>query len=1077
MKRNFFITATVLYTLFSAIFFINSEHQYKITRDNLVETKLNSVYQRIKSRLNNSIESSIQAATLLSENTSFINSLNNNKSSELKGYLSSFYSSLLKSHSTFIAIVNDSDSILYSEGLSSSEHYLKVIPVKGYENGYVNSYSVDSSGPSIYIKKNLETSGAAGSLIIGQKLSDIISDLIKDSPESFIFFSQLYAKGSVLGNQSQVLSNSDFQIIGYQSSEANSKLLENLHSISISKEKGFSLNNKHYIIGDFFELIEPNNEPVLNNYFAVDITKEKNDYIKSVAKTLFFLIILFLVIALIIIIFYSRILNSLIRFEQKLEESLNDRVKEIIDSNQELHQVFNATANGIRIIDSDFNISRVNESFCRLSGIPDVHLNGKKCYDVFPSTYCHTDNCPLERIKSGEPIIEQRDIRFKASGNKIICEYRARPFAGNNGEFLGIIEDFKDITDLETAEEGIMQTKMQFEALMNSMPVGVFIRDFEGNMIYQNTYMDKAFGPFNFERKNIKHVFPTSQVVKFLEEDKYVEKYGAFIVEEQLTDSNGVERTYVTHKFKFNGANNTAFIGGVSIDISKRKRAEHNYYVLSKAIKNTPIGVLITSPEGVIEFVNPEFEKISQRSNEDLLGRTFPPFFDIEKSPLKKSIEEALLGKVFQEEMSIVLFNNSPNWYSVSAAPVFNRNGSVAHVIFVFDDINQRKEFEKEMMISKKKAEESDRLKSAFLSNLSHEIRTPLNAILGFSSLLNNSTISADEKLDIPNQLLHHSNLLLDIINDLIDISAIETNQLVIKKGECQLNKLLVNTFNEFLKENGKKNLKTYIKLGVAEESFTILTDGERLSQVVRHLLSNAIKFTNNGFVEFGYTFKDPGTLMFYVVDSGLGLDSQEKEFIFSAFRQADDSKTRSYNGLGLGLAIAKNIIERLGGKIWVNSTKNQGSTFFFTLPYIPVRAKFEEIDQTQTKEAEFNWSNKTIMVADDIDSNFKFIQTLIKPTGANLIWAKNGKEAISMAKDNDIDLILMDIVMPEMDGFEATKQIKMIKKDIKVICQTAYPSPEHKAAGIECGMDRFLAKPIALKSMLEVINSYISQN
>jgi PAS domain S-box-containing protein len=683
----------------------------------------------------------------------------------------------------------------------------------------------------------------------------------------------------------------------------------------------------------------------------------------------------------------------------------------------------------------------------------------------------------MEQLKAGAEVVDQRDIRFKPSGNKIICQYRATPFVGKRGEFLGIIEDFKDITELEIAKDNIKETQKQYETLMNSMPVGVYIRDFDGNMIYQNSYMDKVFGPFNFEKKNIKYIFPSTQVDRFLEEDKYVQRYGSFIVEEQLIDSSGDDRTYVTHKFKFSGANNVLLIGGVSIDISKRKQAEHNYYVLSKAIKNIPIGVLISSPEGVVEFSNPEFEKISGKSNEEILGEIFPPFIEIEESALGSTIKKALSGVVFQEEKSFSLYNNPVNWYSLSVAPVFNRNGSVAHIIFVFDDINQRKESEKEIVIAKTRAEESDKLKTAFLSNLSHEIRTPLNAILGFSSLLNNPTISYDEKLEIPNHLVGHSNTLLEIIDDLIDIAAIETKQLLVKKGECQLNQLLTKTFTEFLKANPKNNLKTYIKLGVAEESFTILTDSDRLSQVIRHLLSNALKFTSNGFVEFGYTFRDASTLLFYVIDTGVGLNSKEQEFVFNPFRQADDSKTRNFNGLGLGLAISKNIIERLGGKIWVNSTKDEGSTFFFTLPYIPVRAKFEEFIVPTKELVTFNWSNKTIMVADDIDSNFKFIQTLLKPTGVNLLWAKNGREAINMAKDKEIDLVLMDIVMPEIDGFEATKQIKQFNNDIKIICQTAYPSPENKQAGIDCGMDKFLAKPIAVYSMMETINDYISKN
>ncbi len=927
----------------------------------------------------------------------------------------------------------------------------------------------------LFISESISTHTTSASIIVG--INDFEAFCKTDNENELVLFTLIdsdLANGQPIDGDTN---QNNYQVISCSNVDVVSNItgaIQLSHQIILEE---ISEADNHYIVGKLAHLFNINDSIGATTFFAFNTTELHNAHINNIIRTSAFLLFLLLAIVFIIRLFYHKILNSFLKFETNLEEKLHDRTKEIIDTNDELRQIFNSTANGIRIIDNNFIICRVNESFCRLSGIPESNLNGSKCYEIFPSVSCHTDICPLEQIKAGAPIVEQKDIRFKPGGSKIICDYKARPFLGKNGEFLGIIEDFKDITELENAENKTKQTQKQFEALMDSMPIGVFIRDFEGNMIYQNSYMDKAFGPFNFEKKNIKYVFPSSQVDRFLEEDKYVAKYGSFIVEEQLTDSNSTERTYVTHKFKFNGANNTALIGGVSIDISKRKQAEHNYYVLSKAIKNSPIGVLITSPEGLIEFLNPEFERISGKSNEELLGRTFHPFIEMEASPLKESIEDALKGKVFQEERSLKLYKTQPNWYSLSVAPVFNRNGTVAHIIFVFDDINQRKEYEKEIVIAKTNAEESDKLKTAFLSNLSHEIRTPLNAILGFSSLLNNSTITIEDKVDIPSQLVTHSNILLEIINDLIDISAIETNQLIVNKGECQLNQLLIKTFNEFVKTNGKRSLKTYIKPGVMEESFTILTDSARLSQVIRHLLSNALKFTDNGFVEFGYTFKDPGTLLFYVIDTGVGLDKDEQDFVFNPFRQADDSKTRTYSGLGLGLAISKNIIERLGGKIWVNSTKGEGSTFYFTLPYIPVRTKFDEVVFPEKENLSFNWSDKTIMVADDIDSNFRFIQTLLKPTGVNLLWAKNGKEAISIVEDNNIDLVLMDIVMPEMDGFEATKRIKQIKNHVTVICQTAYPSPENKMAGIECGMDKFLSKPIAVQSMMEIINDYISKN
>lgn len=1067
--RYLYLSVISLYIVISTFFILNTVPQIKRNKElrisSIVEKEVNMVfaeYYSYSKYFNQTIH-------ILNSNNELLAALKNNDIAKIKDEAEYVYNTVLLPYNADLAIYNDQEPLFSTK--KSLYNYSELFFIQDtLQSDIQNSFVLTDEGVDFLALSPIQLDDRY-SICISISDSSVLSSLVKTNNTLFVVIDE-----TIVSPKYPNLEQNQKYIT---KANGNKLFLDSiLTKIDVEKkQQNIKVNDRRHCIVKITDFVDEKNQAVAGAFYSIDITTIQKEFTRQIAQLT---IVVFLILTLIILtlyLFQNRIIGAALFLKKSLEEQLRERSKEIIDKNQQFSQIFNSTANGLRIIDSDFNVLQVNDAFCRISGVFKEKAIGAKCFNVFPSIYCHTDNCPLEQIKNGNEVVSNTEERFSRLGEKVVCNYSAKRFEGKHGEFIGIIEDFKDITELALTEYRHKETQKQFESLLNSMPVGVFIRDFEGNMFYQNSYMDKAFGPFNFEKKNIKYVFPTTQVSRFFEEDKFVEKSGSVIVEEQLIDNNKIERTYVTHKFKFSGANNQPLIGGVSIDISKRKQAEHNAYVLSKAINNIPIGVVITSPKGEVEFCNPEFEAISSTSADMVLGTIFPPFEPENTSShvaLAKAIGESLTGSVCQDEAMLSFYEGENQWYAFSVSPVFNRHGDVAHLILVFNNITERKESEKQMVIAKTKAEESDRLKTAFLSNLSHEIRTPLNAILGFSSLLNNSTISYEEKLDIPNQLLRHSNELLDLINDLIDISSIETNQLTIKKRECKLNETLQNVFSEFIEHNNASRLKTYLKLGVAEESFTILTDPDRLAQIVKHLLSNALKFTSKGFIELGYTFRDPSTLLFYVIDTGVGLLDTDKDIIFNPFRQADDSTTRSYSGLGLGLAIAKNVVERLGGKIWVNSLKNEGSTFFFTLPYIPVRAKFDEFIPP-SKFDEYNWKNKTILVADDIDSNFMFIQTLVKPTGANLVWARNGKEAISIAKSREIDVVLMDIVMPEVDGFEATKQIKQYRSDIKVICQTAYPSPEHQKAGIESGMDKFLTKPIPVNAILEAIDEYIA--
>ncbi|MBU8893468.1 MAG: response regulator [Bacteroidales bacterium] len=392
-----------------------------------------------------------------------------------------------------------------------------------------------------------------------------------------------------------------------------------------------------------------------------------------------------------------------------------------------------------------------------------------------------------------------------------------------------------------------------------------------------------------------------------------------------------------------------------------------------------------------------------------------------------------------------------------------------------------RDEAEKKLQKEKERAEESDQLKSAFLANMSHEIRTPMNAILGFTELITmpDSEVTPEEKENFIKLINNSANNLLQLIDDIIDISKIEAEQLKIIKKDCALNSTLKDIWQSFLeirKHKGKEKVDIRLNESALEQNIFIKTDPLRLNQVLTNLIDNALKFTEDGFIEFGYEIQNGKQLLFYVKDTGVGMDQKKKDFVFDRFIKLEDNSSRLYRGAGLGLAICKSLVELLNGKIWVESAPNIGSTFYFTLPFDQVHASENSMKIVDVNEI-YNWHDKTILVAEDEPANYIYIEEVLKITKAKILKAVNGKEAVDMISNNsNIDIIIMDIKMPVMDGYEATRRIKSLRKDIPIISQSAYAMPGDIDKGLESGMNDYLIKPVKPKVLLSILNKHLNQ-
>jgi len=520
---------------------------------------------------------------------------------------------------------------------------------------------------------------------------------------------------------------------------------------------------------------------------------------------------------------------------------------------------------------------------------------------------------------------------------------------------------------------------------------------------------------------------------------------------------------------------------GTHRDITQEKKSENEFKKLQQALMQSPISVVITDKDGYIEFFNPAFCKITGWKDLEILGKKpsilksgFQPAGFYEK--LWKTISS---GNEWQGEFKNKKKNGEYYWELASISPIKNNFGTITHYVKIAENISYLKKIEKDLKKAKQDAEIANNYKNHFLANMSHEIRTPINTIIGFSELIKNENLPVQKRHKYSGIIEENSQSLLRLIDDIIDVAKIEANELKIKKEACSLGDLfseLEITYSNFLKGKQKRNLELIFQIPEEAHHDVIFTDAYRLKQIINNLFLNALKYTDKGRIEVGYSILNENKLRFFVSDTGSGIPSRRLKNIFTRFTQNEETIASDSSGSGLGLSICKDLTSLLGGDINVKSIEGEGSVFFITLPYDKIKIPMVKVAAKPSALSKYNFSNYTIMIAEDTPYNYEYLYSILQKTGAKVIWAKDGIDVLKMYKSSKVDLILMDIQLPEINGYEATSQIRQTNQTLPIIAQTAYAMAEDRQKCLEAGCNEVLVKPIRMDDVLATVAKYLNK-
>lgn len=651
-------------------------------------------------------------------------------------------------------------------------------------------------------------------------------------------------------------------------------------------------------------------------------------------------------------------------------------------------------------------------------------------------------------------------------------------------------EKLEEIVAERTRE--ISQNLNFMSTLLNTIPNPIFYKNFDGVFMgcnnaflqFMNLSQEEVIGKtaYDFAPRELADMYRHRN-------EEIIAKGETECHEAKVRDGKGDLREILFYKAVFKSHDNKpGGLVGVMLDITERTETEkelaYERDLLQALMDNIPDTIYYKDRQCRFTRINKAQARLLGVENpEDAIGHTDFDFFNKEHAKAAYNDEQKVLttgAPLIGKAEKLTDGSGKQCWLSATKIALRNENNEITGLVGISRDISQLKEVEHNLETAKKKAEESDRLKTSFLSNLSHEIRTPMNAILGFSNLIAKPGTPEEKRKEFVKHIHTAGENLLRVITDIIDISKLQTDQVIIKKTECNIKQILLDlytTFDNERKKLNKKQIELQLAPGSKEKDQIMLTDRFRLRQILANILDNALKFTEKGFIEFGYRLqtsnKEP-QILFFVKDSGIGIAPEHHHLIFKRFGKIENENAKLYGGTGLGLSIAKQLVELMNGTIWVESQHQQGATFYFALP-------FEQPQKTQQNtplfdfEKEFNWQNKTILIAEDEFINFVFLKEALIPTKVNILHATDGRETLQKFKESPVDLVLLDIKMPDIDGYQANDLIHEIDPKVPVIAQTAYALSGEKKKIMKSGFNDYISKPISQDKLLYLLKKYLN--
>jgi PAS domain S-box-containing protein len=745
-----------------------------------------------------------------------------------------------------------------------------------------------------------------------------------------------------------------------------------------------------------------------------------------------------------------------------------------------------SSIDGILVVDGNNIILNSNKRFFSIWGIPgDIVKSGS---DEAIFKYMTDKSVDREKFvrndkgvfNSNEEIAHD-EVELK-DGRTLDCY--SSPMFGPDKKFYGRVWYFRDITNRKWAEDTIRESEKKYRNIFEN------VQDLYYETTLDGTILDisPSIGIFSNGLYTSSDLMSTS--IYDLYDDQSRRELLLSLLREvgNVTDfESGFKNRdgslipcSVSSKIVNDSEGKPEKIIGSVRNISERKKAEEAIMqerrMLRTLIDNIPDPIYVQDEKCRKVIANrADIENIGLSNEEEALGKTDLELFPGEIGERGYKADKMVIdsGKpVFNLEEEFVAKNGKKRWLLTTKIPLFDRMGKVTGLVGIGHDNTARKENEIELIRAKEKAEESDKLKTAFLHNISHEIRTPMNAIVGFSALLGEPDVDDLSRKSYIDLIMQSSNHLLSIITDIVDISNIEANLIKTVKNEINLNQTIKSLCNQFFPKAYEKKITLDCETSLPDSEVLVLSDKTKLIQIISNLISNSIKFTDKGNVRVLYRLKGK-FLEISVADTGIGIPEQYRDRVFDRFFQVQSNISRLYEGTGLGLAISKAYVGLLGGEIWVTSEPGRGTTFSFTIPYERIVVPTIATAERKAPDSFVFNEKRVILVAEDIESNFKLIRYFLSNSNTEVIHAFNGKEAVEMClRFENIDLILMDIKMPVMDGYTAVRLIREKNTSIPIIAQTAYADDRDRA--IECGCTGFISKPFDKKGLFKVLTEFI---